>query len=107
MRSAGVPRPAGGGASRTWTPSSGCSGELLAAAARLVRPGGVVAYVTCSPHRAETARIVGARPAGLELLDARSALPAGVPDLGPGPTVQLWPHRHGTDAMFLALMRRR
>ena len=30
----------------------------------------------------------------------------GVPMLGDGPTVQLWPHRHGTDAMFLALLRR-
>jgi 16S rRNA (cytosine967-C5)-methyltransferase len=31
-----------------------------------------------------------------------------VPDsAGPIPgTVQLWPHRHGTDAMFLALLRR-
>jgi 16S rRNA (cytosine967-C5)-methyltransferase len=29
-----------------------------------------------------------------------------VPGTGPGPTVQLWPHRHGTDAMFLALLRR-
>ncbi len=26
--------------------------------------------------------------------------------LGAGPTVQLWPHRHGTDAMFVALLRR-
>jgi 16S rRNA (cytosine967-C5)-methyltransferase len=26
----------------------------------------------------------------------------GVPDLGDGPTVQLWPHRHGTDGMFVA-----
>ena len=30
----------------------------------------------------------------------------GVPDLGDGPDVQLWPHLHGTDAMFLALLRR-
>ncbi len=44
-------------------------------------------------------------PPAVELLDARPHLP-GVPDLGPGPTVQLWPHRHGTDAMFLALVRR-
>jgi 16S rRNA (cytosine967-C5)-methyltransferase len=29
-----------------------------------------------------------------------------VPDLGNGPTVQLWPHRHGTDAMFLGVLRR-
>ncbi|MDQ1650713.1 MAG: rRNA (cytosine967-C5)-methyltransferase, partial [Frankiaceae bacterium] len=81
--------------------------ELLASALRLVRPGGVVAYVTCSPHRAETVDVVDAvraDPASppTELLDARAALPAGMPGLGDGPTVQLWPHRHGTDAMFLA-----
>jgi 16S rRNA (cytosine967-C5)-methyltransferase len=29
-----------------------------------------------------------------------------MPRLGAGPTVQLWPHRHGTDAMFLAVLRR-
>jgi 16S rRNA (cytosine967-C5)-methyltransferase len=74
--------------------------ELLAAAMRLVRPGGVVGYVTCSPHLAETRDIV----TGHELLDARPAFP-GVPDLDAGPTVQLWPHRHGTDAMFCALIR--
>jgi len=82
-------------------PLATLQGELLAAARRLVRPGGVVAYVTCSPHLAETRDIV----AGAELLDARPVFP-GVPQLGPGPTVQLWPHRHGTDAMFCALVRR-
>jgi 16S rRNA (cytosine967-C5)-methyltransferase len=75
--------------------------ELLAAALQLTRPGGVVAYVTCSPHPAETTDIVAGQP----LIDARSAFP-GVELLGDGPTVQLWPHRHGTDAMFCALMRR-
>ena len=80
--------------------------ELLASAAALVRPGGVIAYVTCSPHLAETAGVIGARPEELELLDARPLLP-GVPDLGAGPTVQLWPHRHGTDGMFLAMLRKR
>jgi 16S rRNA (cytosine967-C5)-methyltransferase len=81
-------------------------GELLAAGLRLARPGGVVAYVTCSPHRAETTEIVaGAVAAGHELLDARPDFP-GVPELGDGPTVQLWPHRHGTDAMFCALIAR-
>jgi 16S rRNA (cytosine967-C5)-methyltransferase len=74
--------------------------ELLAAALRLTRPGGVVAYVTCSPHPAETAQIV----AGHELADARPAF-EGVPHLGEGPVVQLWPHRHGTDAMFCAIVR--
>jgi 16S rRNA (cytosine967-C5)-methyltransferase len=75
--------------------------DLLAAALRLTRPGGVVAYVTCSPHPAETREIV----AGADLIDARPLFP-GVPHLGAGPAVQLWPHRHGTDAMFCAVLRR-
>lgn len=73
--------------------------QLLGTALGLTRPGGVVAYVTCSPHPAETAAVV----AGHSLLDARPAF-AGVRMLGAGPTVQLWPHRHGTDAMFCALL---
>ncbi|CAM2933972.1 transcription antitermination factor NusB [Saccharomonospora xinjiangensis] len=83
-------------------------GELLASAYRLVRPGGVVAYVVCSPHLAETEGIVveAARRGGAEILDARPLFP-GVPDLGDGPFVQLWPHRHGTDAMFCAVTRKR
>jgi 16S rRNA (cytosine967-C5)-methyltransferase len=76
--------------------------ELLDAAVALARPGGVVAYVTCSPHLAETRDVVS----GHDLIDARPAF-AGVDQLGPGPTVQLWPHRHGTDALFCALIRRR
>jgi 16S rRNA (cytosine967-C5)-methyltransferase len=84
--------------------------ELLVAALRAVRPGGVVAYVTCSPHMVETQVTVteGARRSGVEVdfVDARPLLPAGMPKLGTGPTVQLWPHRHGTDAMFLAVLRR-
>ncbi|HEY5881330.1 MAG TPA: transcription antitermination factor NusB [Nakamurella sp.] len=79
--------------------------ELLASAAAQVRIGGLVAYVTCSPHLAETLGVVGRRPANLQPVDARPFLP-GVPDLGEGPTVQLWPHRQGTDGMFLALLRR-
>jgi 16S rRNA (cytosine967-C5)-methyltransferase len=82
--------------------------ELLTAALRHVRVGGVVAYVTCSPHLAETVGVVAGtlrRHPEVERVDAREHLP-GVPGLGDGPTVQLWPHRHGTDAMFLALLRR-
>jgi 16S rRNA (cytosine967-C5)-methyltransferase len=82
--------------------------ELLTAALRHVRPGGVVAYVTCSPHLAETAGVLTAvlrKHPDVQRLDARDYLP-DMPNLGQGPTVQLWPHRHGTDAMFLALLRR-
>lgn len=83
---------------------------LLRSALSLVRPGGIVAYATCSPHPREThdviARILAAPPVSVEQADARLLLPAGMPELGRGPNVQLWPHRHGTDAMFLALLRR-
>jgi 16S rRNA (cytosine967-C5)-methyltransferase len=86
--------------------------ELLRAGLDAVRPGGLVAYVTCSPHLAETRSVVldvlhRLRAAGhqVERVDARPYLP-GVPDLGTGPDVQLWPHLHGTDAMYLSLLRR-
>ncbi|MEP6852658.1 MAG: transcription antitermination factor NusB [bacterium] len=81
--------------------------RLLDAAIRLSRSGGVIAYVTCSPHAQETSAIVaGAVETGAVVpIDARPAFP-GVPNLGDGPFVQLWPHRHGTDAMFTALLRR-
>jgi 16S rRNA (cytosine967-C5)-methyltransferase len=68
--------------------------ELLTAAFRAVRPGGLVGYVTCSPHVVETRVTVDEairRSAGdIEKLEER----------------QLWPYRDGTDAMFLALLRR-
>ncbi len=82
--------------------------DLLGSALDAVRPGGLVAYVTCSPHLAETGTVVRdvlRRRPGVERVDARPLLP-GVPGLGAGPDVQLWPHRHGTDAMYLALLRR-
>jgi 16S rRNA (cytosine967-C5)-methyltransferase len=82
--------------------------QLLHRALDAVRPGGVVAYVVCSPHPAETVSVVEAvrrERDDVELIDARQALP-GVPDRGDRPWVQLWPHRHGTDGMFLSLLRR-
>jgi 16S rRNA (cytosine967-C5)-methyltransferase len=82
--------------------------DLLTAALRHVRVGGVVCYATCSPHVAETHGVLAGvlrKHPHVERLDTRVALPA-LPDLPDGPSVQLWPHRHGTDAMFLALLRR-
>ncbi|OAH14855.1 RsmB/NOP family class I SAM-dependent RNA methyltransferase [Streptomyces jeddahensis] len=81
---------------------------LLRTALDSVRVGGVVGYATCSPHLAETRAVVDdvlKHDGGAELIDARGLLP-GVPALGDGPDVQLWPHLHGTDAMYLALLRR-
>jgi 16S rRNA (cytosine967-C5)-methyltransferase len=86
----------------------GLQRDLLRAALDAVRPGGVVAYVTCSPHLAETEFVVADVLRGRSDVvqeDARALLPE-VSDLGAGPAVQLWPHRHGTDGMYLALLRR-
>lgn len=87
--------------------------ELLDAAVTHLAPGGVLAYVTCSPHLAETRAGVDrllARHEGLRELDTRdiiSQVARGPIDLaGDALSVQLWPHRHGTDAMFIALFER-
>ena len=80
---------------------------LLRSALAAARPGGIVAYVTCSPHLAETVQVVedvtADRP-DVRCVDARPCFPE-LPALGPGPYVQMWPHRHGVDAMFCALLR--
>ena len=73
-------------------------------------PGGVLALVTCSPHRAETVdqlqHLLQAHPEA-DVLPAAELL--GI-DQAAHPlderAVQLWPHRHGTDAMFGALVRK-
>jgi 16S rRNA (cytosine967-C5)-methyltransferase len=84
---------------------------LLDAAIDSVRPGGVVAYVTCSPHPAETRDVVidvAARRGDVTILDAPAVL-SEIPGLHASDSrfAQFWPHRHGTDAIFLALLSRR
>ena len=84
---------------------------LLDGALDSVRPGGVVLYATCSPAVAETAGVVRAvleHRTDVVLEDA-TALASEAVDAEsqhlPG-AVQLWPHRHASDAMFMALLRR-
>jgi 16S rRNA (cytosine967-C5)-methyltransferase len=81
---------------------------LLDSALSSVRVGGLVAYVTCSPHAAETVGVVDAAAArdDVEVIPVAPLFPE-VPDMARGDYGQLWPHRHGTDAMFMALLRRR
>ncbi|HEY0239081.1 MAG TPA: transcription antitermination factor NusB [Friedmanniella sp.] len=85
---------------------------LLSTALDAAAPGGLVAYVTCSPHRRETADVVLetlAERDDVDLVPAGEVLP-WLPDATTGPDgafLQLWPHRHGTDAMFAAYLRRR
>lgn len=86
--------------------------DLLDAALDAVKPGGMVAYVTCSPLTAETTAVIdvvlGART-DVDVLDTPSVLRAVAPyarGFERGTAVQLYPHRHGTDAMFIQLLRR-
>jgi len=82
---------------------------LLTSALDAAAPGGVIAYVTCSPHRRETVDVVTEVLGGRDDVDqvpATSVLPELPDDAFVGPYLQLWPHRHGTDAMFAAYLRR-
>jgi 16S rRNA (cytosine967-C5)-methyltransferase len=82
---------------------------LLASAIDSACPGGVVGYVTCSPHRRETTDVVTETLAGrndVEVIPAADLLPGSLDAALTGGFVQLWPHRHGTDAMFAAFLRR-
>ncbi|WP_347350184.1 RsmB/NOP family class I SAM-dependent RNA methyltransferase [Intrasporangium sp.] len=95
------------------TTLAGLQRELLASAIAATAPGGLVGYATCSPHLNETrfvVRDVTRKRADVEVLDARGlftdAAGRRLERLGDGPFVQLWPHLHGTDAMFFALLRR-
>jgi 16S rRNA (cytosine967-C5)-methyltransferase len=91
--------------------------ELLSAAIVALKPGGIVAYVTCSPHLAETSGVVAevrrSFGSAIEELDARAVVRAvsstdpRLPDQADGTKrAQLWPHRHNTDAMSISLLRR-
>jgi len=81
--------------------------RILTAAARLVKPGGVLVYGTCSPLREENRDLVDAflanspdfriEPAGAALAKACPELP---PELAAAETLQLSPHQHGTDGFF-------
>ena len=81
---------------------------LLASAIDSAAPGGVIGYLTCSPHRRETSDVLSetlAVRADVQVIPAAQLLPE-VPNADLGPYLQLWPHRHGTDAMFAAYLRK-
>lgn len=87
--------------------------DLLVSALGAVRPGGVVAYATCSPHLAETRLVVSdvlKHTPGAQIEDVRALVTdragAVMAQTGDGPGAQLWPHLHGTDGMYLALLRK-
>jgi 16S rRNA (cytosine967-C5)-methyltransferase len=92
---------------------------LIDSAVLALKPGGILAYVTCSPHLAETRLAVAdalRRHEGelselqtLAVLNRATDAPIRTRDESAhsrGGAVQLWPHVHGTDAMFIALLHK-
>jgi 16S rRNA (cytosine967-C5)-methyltransferase len=88
-------------------------GELLDAAADALKPGGYLLYSTCSPLVIETntqiKQALDNHPE-LELVNANEVLNRITPQLQMGTgrkTAQLWTHLHATDAMFIAILRKK
>jgi len=84
--------------------------ELLDSAVTVMNSGAILGYATCSPHLAETTvqilDILKKHPE-LEQLDISEYLPKNLKDATRGKAMSLWTHKHGTDAMFLALLRKK
>jgi 16S rRNA (cytosine967-C5)-methyltransferase len=84
--------------------------ELSDAAISVLNPGGVFGYATCSPHFSETSgevlRILKDHPE-LEQIEISQYLPPNLEGAVRDESLSLWTSKHGTDAMFLALFRKR
>jgi 16S rRNA (cytosine967-C5)-methyltransferase len=77
--------------------------RILAAAARLVKPGGRLVYATCSLLREENDAVADAFLAAhpeFQALSCAEILTAQRIPLDTGARLRLWPHRHGTDGFF-------
>jgi len=77
--------------------------EILRRYARLVRPGGRIVYATCSVLPEENERVVESFLADGGFVLEPASVPASARD---GDFLRLYPHRHGTDGFFGAVMRR-
>lgn len=84
--------------------------ELSDAAISVLEDGGFFGYATCSPHLAETSIAVSdvlRKHPELELVDLQPYLPAELNSAMRDKSLSLWTHRHETDAMFLAVFRKK
>ena len=87
--------------------------RLLEASLERLIPGGHLIYVTCSPVVEETSEVIeevtSSRP-DIVAVDTgavlRQVARIDVPRASVGTAVQLWPHRHGTDAMFIQVLKK-
>ena len=83
--------------------------ELLASAQQLLNPGGMIAYVTCSPHLSETkAQIMNFLVdfPDMKLVNIGNFTGSNSTGVLPDGTVQLWSHRDNSDSMFMAVLQK-
>ena len=83
--------------------------ELVDSAIDALKPGGVLGYATCSPHLAETSiQIVDIKRkhSSMSQIDVDQYLPHNLHEATRDGAMSLWTHKHGTDAMYLALFRK-
>ena len=83
--------------------------ELVESAIQALRPGGVLGYATCSPHLAETSIQVAdikKKHPELQQVIVDEYLPSSLVGATREGAMSLWTHKHGTDAMYLALFRK-
>lgn len=83
--------------------------SILEGAARLLKPGGRLVYATCSLLREENEDMVEqfvAGHAGFRALDCQALLDEQRIDLETGRYFHVYPHRHGTDGFFAAVLQR-
>ena len=83
--------------------------ELVDSAIQALKPGGVLGYATCSPHLAETSIQIAdikKKHQGLQQIDVDPFLPPTLQGAIRDGAMSLWTHKHGTDAMYLALFRK-
>ena len=83
---------------------------ILAAAASLVKPGGRLVYATCSLLETENEVVVQAflaRHPEFSACSAQEVLARQEIAIDIGERLRLFPHRHGTDAFYAAVMERK
>jgi 16S rRNA (cytosine967-C5)-methyltransferase len=83
--------------------------ELVDSAIDALKPGGVLGYATCSPHLAETSIQIAdikRKHSNLSQIDVDQYLPHNLHEATRDGAMSLWTHKHGTDAMYLALFRK-
>jgi len=83
--------------------------ELVDSAIDALKPGGVLGYATCSPHLAETSIQIAdikRKHSNLSQIDVDQYLPHNLDGATRDGAMSLWTHKHGTDAMYLALFRK-